>query len=76
MGQTVQLEGQEIPIESDMTAAELKNEANVDDDAVLTYRDEDGIESLNDDDVVAEHVDDGQEIQAQPLADDGVFGGG
>ncbi|MFC4248718.1 hypothetical protein ACFOZ7_17595 [Natribaculum luteum] len=74
MGQTVRLEGQEIPIESNMTAAELKAEANVDEDAVLTYRTDDGIESLNDGDVVADHVDDGQEIQAQPLADSGVFG--
>ncbi|MCU4744381.1 hypothetical protein [Natronoglomus mannanivorans] len=74
MGQTVQLDGQEIPIETDTTAAALKEEANVDADAVLTYRSDDGIESLNDDDVVATHVDDGQEIQAQPLATSEVFG--
>ncbi|MDB2287083.1 hypothetical protein SAMN06266787_11616 [Halorubrum ezzemoulense] len=74
MGQLVTVENQEIPIEDDTTAAELKEQAELDENAVLTYRGEDGFESLNDDDVVAEHVDEGEQLNPQPLAEDNVFG--
>lgn len=75
MAQIVTVDGQEIPIEEDTTAAELKEQASLDENAVLTYRGEDGFESLNDDDIVAEHVDSDTQLTPQPLADDNVFGG-
>lgn len=75
MAQTVTVDNQEIPVEEDTTAADLKELAELDEDALLTYRGEDGFESLNDDDVVVEHVDDGAQLTPQPLADDNVFGG-
>ncbi|MDB2238784.1 hypothetical protein PN419_17605 [Halorubrum ezzemoulense] len=75
MGMTVNVENQEIPVEEDTTAADVKAEANLNDDAVLTYRGEDGFDSLNDDDVVVEHVDEGTRLEPQPLADNNVFGG-
>jgi sulfur carrier protein ThiS len=70
----VTVENQEIPIEEDTTAAELKEEANLSDDAVLTYRGENGFESLNDGDIVAEHADENTRLMPQPLADENVFG--
>lgn len=75
MSMIVTVENQEIPIEEDTTAADLKEEANLSDDAVLTYRGENGFESLNDDDIVAEQVDENTRLMAQPLADENVFGG-
>ncbi|POG55086.1 hypothetical protein AUR65_011705 [Haloferax marisrubri] len=75
MAMIVNVENQEIPIEEDTTAAELKAQANLSDNAVLTYRGENGFESLNDDDIVVDHVDGGTRLMAQPLADDNVFGG-
>lgn len=74
MTMVVNVENQEIPIEEDTTAADLKAEAGLSDDAVLTYRGEAGFESLNDEDVVADHVDNDTQLMAQPLADDNVFG--
>ncbi|KPN29252.1 hypothetical protein SY89_03486 [Halolamina pelagica] len=41
---------------------------------MFTYRSPDGIEALTDDDVVADYVDDGGEIQTQPMGDSEVFG--
>lgn len=74
MGQLVTVDNQEIPIEDDTTAAELKNRAELDENAVLTYRGEGGFESLNDEDVIADHVSDGAQLTPQPLAEENVFG--
>jgi hypothetical protein len=74
MGMSVTVEGEQIPITEETTAAELKNDVDLDEDHLLTYRTDDGLESLNDDDVVANHVDDGTALQGQPLADSYVFG--
>ena len=74
MGQIITVDNQEIPVEGDTTATELKERASLDDDAVLTYRGENGFESLNDEDRVTNHVDDGAQLTSQPLAGDNVFG--
>jgi len=71
---SVTVEGEQIPITEETTAAELKDDAGLDEDHLLTYRTDDGLESINDDDVVADHVDDGATLQGQPLADSYVFG--
>jgi hypothetical protein len=75
MAQIVNIDNQEIPVEEDTTAADVKELADLDENAILTYRGDDGFESLNDDDRVVEHVDEGAQLTAQPLADDNVFGG-
>lgn len=70
----VLLNGEPVEIGPDTTAGELREAVGVGSEAVFTHRSPDGINALTDDDVIARHVDDGAEIQTQPLADSEVFG--
>lgn len=71
---TVSLNGEPVSIRQDTTVGELRESEGVGSEAVFTYRSPDGIEALTDDDVVADYVDDGGEIQTQPMGDSEVFG--
>ncbi|WP_318571199.1 hypothetical protein [Salinigranum marinum] len=70
----VVVEGRRVTAGPDTTAADLKAQVGLSEDEILTYRTPQGFEALNDDDVVATEVDEGAELQAQPLADSYVFG--
>lgn len=72
--QEVSLDGAPVAIGAETTVGELRETADVGDDQVFTYRSSDGIAALADDDVVAEHVEEGGRIHTQPLADTEVFG--
>jgi len=71
---TVLLNGESVNIHPDTTVGELRESEGIGSEAVFTYRSPDGIEALTDDDVVADYVDDGGEIQTQPMGDSEVFG--
>lgn len=73
-GRTVSLNGESIDVGPDTTVGELRETEGIGSEEVFTYRSPDGIEALTDDDVVADHVADGGEIQTQPMADSEVFG--
>ena len=70
----VSLNGESLDIDPDTTVGELRETAGIGSEEVFTYRSSDGIEALTDDDVVADHVPDGGEVQTQPIADSEVFG--
>lgn len=70
----VSINGEIVAIEPDTTVGELRETVGIGSENVFTYRSPDGIEALTDGDVVANHVDDGDEIQTQPIADSEVFG--
>ncbi|MCU4744194.1 hypothetical protein [Natronoglomus mannanivorans] len=72
--QEISLDGAAVVIDAETTAGELREAEVVSDQQVFTYRSPDGIEALADDDVVAEHVEEGGQIHTQPLADTEVFG--
>ena len=74
MGMTITHNGEEYPITSDTTAAELKEEIGLDDDHRLSFRGDNGAETLNEDDVIADHVDEGQEISTIPVNGGRMFG--
>lgn len=74
MGVSITHDGEQYPITDDTTAAELKEDLGIDEDRRLSFRGEDGTEVLNDSDVVADHVDDGQEISTVPLNEGRMFG--
>lgn len=73
-GHEVSLNGETVDIGRDTTVGELRETAEIGTDEVFTHRSPDGIEALTDDDVIADHVADGGEIQTQPIADSEVFG--
>ncbi len=70
------LEGEEILVPEGTAASTLKRDHDISDAAVLTFRDEDGegIDALNDDDVVTDRVPPETELHVQPLAESEVFG--
>jgi hypothetical protein len=70
----VSLNGESVDIDPDTTVGELRETEGIGSEEVFTYRSSDGIEALTDDDVVADHVADGGEIQTQPIAHSEVFG--
>ncbi|MFB6171106.1 MAG: hypothetical protein ABEJ23_01130 [Haloarculaceae archaeon] len=74
MGTTITHDGEQYPITDETTAADLKEDLGVDEDRRLSYRGEEGTEVLNDSDVVADHVDDGQVISTVPLNEGRMFG--
>ena len=74
MGLVITYDGEEYPITSDATANDLKEELGLSEDHRLSFRGENGTETLNDDDVLADHIDDGQEISAVPINGGRMFG--
>lgn len=70
----VSLNGESVDIDPDTTVGELRERAGIGSAEVFTHRSPDGIEALTDDDVVGDHIDEGDEIQTQPIADSEVFG--
>jgi hypothetical protein len=70
----VSLNGETVEIDPETTVSDLRETSGIGSEAVFTYRSPGGIEALTDDDVVADHVADGGEIQTQPIADSEVFG--
>jgi hypothetical protein len=74
MGMTITYDDEEYPITNDTTTAELKEELGLDEDHRLSFRGESGTETLNNDDVIADHVDDGQAISTVPVNGGRMFG--
>jgi hypothetical protein len=74
MGMTITYDGEEYPITNDATAADLKEDIGLNEDHRLSYRGENGTETLNDDDVIADYVEDGQEITTVPVNGGRMFG--
>lgn len=70
----ISLNGEAVHVDRDTTVGELRETADIGTEEVFTHRSNDGIEALTDDDVVSDHVGDGDEIRTQPMADSEVFG--
>jgi len=70
---TVIVDGDPVTIDETTTAGELKDLAGKDDDMVVTYRENDKLKGLNDDDRVLKHVPDKSTLSFQP-AKGNIFG--
>lgn len=71
---SVIVNGEPVSIDTETTAAELGEIADVSDTSVFTHRTSGSIEALADADVVADELPEGAEIWTQPLSDPVVFG--
>lgn len=73
---TVTVEGEALTIDTQTTAAELKDMAGAQDEEVLTFRDGDQLTAINDDKRVLEYADPGTQFEFQPVTgeDGAVFG--
>jgi len=73
MGQTVQIQGEEVRIDRDTTAGELKEAVGAADSDVATYRENGRLHALSDKNRVADNVPDNETVSFQP-AQGRIFG--
>lgn len=71
---TVVVDGQSVQVDTETTVTELGRAIDAGEDAVFTYRTEDGVEALSGEETLSEAVAEGTELWTQPLGDGEVFG--
>jgi hypothetical protein len=72
---SVVVNGESVQIDTETTVGELGQVVDAGEDAVFTYRGEDGVEALSGDQTLSGVVAEGTELWTQPLGDGEVFGG-
>lgn len=70
---TVSIEDEAYRITDATTAGEVKQRAGLDDDKALAYREDRALQALDDDDIVAAHVEPQSTLEVFPLSDTYVF---
>jgi len=73
MGELIQVEGREVPVEDGTTVQDLKERLDRDDDELATYEENGEVKVLGDRDVVADAVPEGTNVSFQP-GEGQVFG--
>lgn len=73
MGESIRVEGTEVPVESGTTVQELKERLGRDNDELATYEENGEVKVLGDRDVVADAVPEGTNLSFQP-GEGQVFG--
>ncbi|WP_276259558.1 hypothetical protein [Haloglomus litoreum] len=73
MGELIQVEGREVPVEDGTTVQDLKQRLDRDDDELATYEENGEVKVLGDRDEVADAVPEGANLSFQP-GEGQVFG--
>jgi sulfur carrier protein ThiS len=73
MGELIQVEGREVPVEDGTTVQDLKERLDRDDDELATYEENGEVKVLGDRDEVADAVPGGTNVSFQP-GEGQVFG--